>query len=83
MLIEVKLAKIGLTMETGTIVRWLKAEGDLVCEGEPFFEVETDKALQTVESFLTGRVKRLLAQPGEEVAVNAVIALMEQTGEPA
>jgi pyruvate dehydrogenase E2 component (dihydrolipoamide acetyltransferase) len=73
---QVKLAKIGLTMESGTIVRWFKQEGDFVKEGEPFFEVETDKATQTVESFVTGYVRRILAKPGDEVPVNAVIALV-------
>lgn len=76
MIQEVKLAKIGLTMETGTITQWYKQEGDLVKEGEPFFEVETDKATQTVESFVTGYVRKLLAKPGDEVPVNAVIALV-------
>jgi pyruvate dehydrogenase E2 component (dihydrolipoamide acetyltransferase) len=76
MIQEVKLAKIGLTMETGTITQWYKQEGDYVKEGEPFFEVETDKATQTVESFVTGYVRRLLAKPGDEVSVNAVIALV-------
>jgi len=83
MIQEVKLVKIGLTMETGTIVQWLKKEGDYVKEGEPFFEVETDKTTQTVESFISGYVKKLLVQPGTEVPVNTVIALIGDLGDTA
>jgi pyruvate dehydrogenase E2 component (dihydrolipoamide acetyltransferase) len=83
MIRDVRLARIGLTMESGTIVRWLKREGDYVREGEPFFEVETDKTTQTVEAFVTGYVRRILAQPGTEVLVNAVIALVGEPGDEA
>ncbi len=81
MIVEVKLAKIGLTMETGTIVQWLKKVGDPVAVGEPLVEVETDKTTQTVESFAAGYVKKLLAQPGDEVPVNTVIALIGDEGD--
>jgi pyruvate dehydrogenase E2 component (dihydrolipoamide acetyltransferase) len=81
MIQEVKLAKIGLTMETGTIVQWFKKEGEYVKEGEPFFEVETDKTTQTVESFVTGYVKKLLVETGSEVKVNTVIALIGDEGD--
>ncbi|MGA2380516.1 MAG: biotin/lipoyl-containing protein [Spirochaetia bacterium] len=76
MIREVKLLKIGLTMQSGTITKWYKQEGDQVQEDEPFFEVETDKATQTVVSLETGIVKKLLVQAGEEVPVGTVIALV-------
>jgi pyruvate/2-oxoglutarate dehydrogenase complex dihydrolipoamide acyltransferase (E2) component len=41
---QVILPKLGLTMEQGTIVRWLKGEGDPVVKGEPLFELETERA---------------------------------------
>lgn len=82
MIQEVKLAKIGLTMETGKIVLWHKQEGDYIEEGEPFFDVETDKATQTVESFHTGYIKKLLVQPDEEVSVSTTIALIGDKDDP-
>lgn len=82
MIEEVKLVKIGLTMETGKIVLWHKKEGDYIQEGEPFFDVETDKATQTVESFHTGYIKKLLVQPDEEIAVNTTIALIGDKDDP-
>jgi pyruvate dehydrogenase E2 component (dihydrolipoamide acetyltransferase) len=82
MIQEVKLVKIGLTMETGKITLWHKKEGEYIKEGEPFFDVETDKATQTVESFHTGYVKRLLVSAGEEVPVNTAIALIGDRDDP-
>ena len=53
---EVKLPRLGQGMEAGTIVRWLKSEGDTVQKGEPLYELDTDKVTQEVE-----------AEAGEEV----------------
>jgi len=43
---EVKLPRLGQGMESGTIVRWLKTEGDPVTNGEPLYELDTDKVTQ-------------------------------------
>ena len=51
---EVKLPRLGQGMESGTIVRWLKAEGDSVKKREPLYELDTDKVTQEVESDLDG-----------------------------
>ena len=74
MINAVKLAKIGLTMETGTILKWLKSEGEFVKQDDPLLEVETDKSVNTVESFYTGYLKKILVKEGEEVPVETVIA---------
>jgi len=78
---EVKLVKIGLTMESGTIVKWYKSVGDLVTQGDPLFEVETDKATQTIESFHTGYLRKILVAEGTEIPVNTVIALIGEKDE--
>ena len=74
MIRTVKLAKINLTMQTGTIVRWLKKEGERVERDEPLLEVETDKAVNTVESFHAGYLKKILVPEGQEVPVDTLIA---------
>jgi pyruvate dehydrogenase E2 component (dihydrolipoamide acetyltransferase) len=74
MIKEVILAKIGLTMETGRIISWLKKEGDYVKQDDPLFEVETDKVTTVVESFHTGYLKKILVEKDQEVPVNTVIA---------
>ncbi len=75
------LPKLGLTMDEGTLVAWLKKEGDRVEAGEILFEVETDKATMEVESPVAGYVRRLLAAAGETVPVTQVIALISATAD--
>jgi pyruvate dehydrogenase E2 component (dihydrolipoamide acetyltransferase) len=81
MIRRVKLAKINLTMQTGTIVRWLKREGERVERDEPLLEVETDKAVNTVESFYAGYLKKILVPPGQEVPVDTLIAYIGEKDE--
>jgi pyruvate dehydrogenase E2 component (dihydrolipoamide acetyltransferase) len=79
MIIEVAMPVLGLTMEQGTIVAWLKDVGDRVDEGETLFMVETDKATSDAPAPASGIVARLLAQEGDAVAVGKVIALLAET----
>ena len=75
------LPKLGLTMDEGTLVSWLKREGDPVAEGEVLFEVETDKATMEVEAPATGYVRKLLVAAGDTVPVTEVIALISSTAD--
>ena len=75
------LPKLGLTMDEGRFVAWLKKEGDHVEAGEVLFEVETDKATMEVESPVAGFVRRLLAAAGDEIPVTSVIALISTTAD--
>ena len=47
---EVKLPRLGQGMESGTVVRWLKQEGERVEKGEPLYELDTEKVTQEVEA---------------------------------
>jgi pyruvate dehydrogenase E2 component (dihydrolipoamide acetyltransferase) len=73
---EVIMPTLGLTMETGTIVEWLKAEGDLVAKDEPLFVVETDKAAMEVPAPANGVLERIIAPAGAEVPVRQAIAVI-------
>ena len=73
---EVKLPRLGQGMESGTIVRWLKAEGDSVKKREPLYELDTDKVTQEVESDLDGMLLKILVAEGE-VEVGSTIAMIE------
>ncbi|HEY8627970.1 MAG TPA: dihydrolipoamide acetyltransferase family protein [Gaiellaceae bacterium] len=77
---EVKLPRLGQGMEAGTIVRWLKSEGDTVEKGEPLYELDTDKVTQEVEAE-AGGVLLKIAIPEGEVAVGKTIALIGEAGE--
>ena len=70
---EVKLPRLGQGMESGTIVRWLKAEGDRVEKGEPLYEVDTDKATQEVEAEASGVLLTIAVAEGE-VPVGQTVA---------
>ena len=74
---EVKVPKWGLTIETMTILTWLKEVGDDVEKGEAICEVETDKAESEIEAPESGRVAQLVADVGDECKVGDVIAILE------
>ena len=77
---EVKLPRLGQGMESGTIVRWLKSEGDTVEKGEPLYELDTDKVTQEVEAE-AGGVLLKIAIPEGEVEVGKTIAVIGEAGE--
>jgi pyruvate dehydrogenase E2 component (dihydrolipoamide acetyltransferase) len=73
---------MGYDMTEGTLVRWLKHEGDPVVVGEVIAEIETDKATVEMESKADGAVLKLLVEEGETVPVGALIAYLGEPGEP-
>src|SRR5439155_18456315 len=77
---EVKLPRLGQGMESGTIVKWLKSEGDAVTKGEPLYELDTDKATQEVEAEAAGVLLKIAVAEGE-VPVGTTIAFIGETGE--
>jgi pyruvate dehydrogenase E2 component (dihydrolipoamide acetyltransferase) len=70
---EIVMPRLSDTMEEGTILRWLKGEGELVARGEELVEIETDKATMTYESDEAGTLE-LLAAEGDTLPVGAPIA---------
>jgi pyruvate dehydrogenase E2 component (dihydrolipoamide acetyltransferase) len=72
---EVKLPRLGQGMESGTIVKWLKSEGDAVEKGEPLYELDTDKVTQEVEAEASGVLLKIAVTEGE-VAVGRTIAFI-------
>ena len=78
---DVSLPRLGQGMEAGTIVRWLKSEGDKVEKGEPLYELDTDKVTQEVEADASGVLLKILAGEGEEIEVGKRIAVIGEEGE--
>jgi pyruvate dehydrogenase E2 component (dihydrolipoamide acetyltransferase) len=72
---EVKLPRLGQGMESGTIVRWLKTEGDAVAKGEPLYELDTDKVTQEVEADSEGVLLKIVVADGE-VDVGTTVAII-------
>jgi pyruvate dehydrogenase E2 component (dihydrolipoamide acetyltransferase) len=77
---EVILPRLGQGMESGTIVRWLKSEGEPVQKGEPLFELDTDKVTQEVEAEAAGVLLKI-AVPEGEVPVGQTVAFIGAEGE--
>jgi pyruvate dehydrogenase E2 component (dihydrolipoamide acetyltransferase) len=77
---EVKLPRLGQGMEAGTIVKWLKSEGEHVEKGEPLYELDTDKVTQEVEAEASGVLLRIAVAEGE-VPVGETIAFIGEEGE--
>jgi pyruvate dehydrogenase E2 component (dihydrolipoamide acetyltransferase) len=81
------MPQMGYDMHEGTVVRWLKAEGDEVQVGEPIAEIETDKAVVEFESTAAGVLSKVLVQEGTSVPVGDPIGIIgaagEETPEPA
>jgi len=77
---EVKLPRLGQGMESGTIVKWLKSEGEAVEKGEPLYELDTDKVTQEVEADASGVLLKIAVSEGE-VEVGKTIAVIGEQGE--
>ena len=78
---EIVLPQWGMEMQDGTIVRWLKKEGDSVLEGEPLVEVETAKLQTELESTASGILAHIMAQEGEIVPIRGLLAVITAPGE--
>ena len=69
--------------ETGILLEWFKQEGETIEKGEPLMEVETDKANVEVEAAATGILSNISGQPGDEIHVGKVIAMILSEDESA
>jgi pyruvate dehydrogenase E2 component (dihydrolipoamide acetyltransferase) len=73
---EVVMPQMGADMQEGTILRWLKREGDAVQRGEIIAEIETDKANVEIEAYESGVLRRILLPEGTTVPIGRVIAVI-------
>src|SRR5512134_25674 len=72
----ISMPKLGFDMQEGTLVRWVKNEGENVNKGDVLAEIETDKATVEVESSASGVVRKLLVEEGSVVPVGDPIAVV-------
>ena len=78
---EILLPQWGMEMQDGTIVKWLKKEGDTIEAGEPLVEVETAKLETEMESIASGVVAQILVPEGATVPIRTVLAIVAAPGE--
>ena len=67
MAVEVKMPQLGLTMEEGTVSKWVKQEGDAVKVGDVLLEITTDKLTSEVTAEAEGTLIKIVAQEGEDI----------------
>jgi pyruvate dehydrogenase E2 component (dihydrolipoamide acetyltransferase) len=78
---EITMPQLSDTMSEGTVVKWLKREGDKVAANEKIAEVETDKAVMEMESFDAGTLAVIVAKEGDKVGVGKAIAILATSKE--
>jgi len=81
--VDIIMPALEMSQDTGQLVCWFKSEGELVRQGEPLMEIETDKMVLEIQSPGTGVLTQVTAAPGEEIPVGKVIALLLVEGESA
>src|SRR5580692_6941620 len=77
----IEMPKLSDTMTVGTLVKWLKKEGDAVKSGDMLAEVETDKATMELESFFDGVLLKIFAAAGAQVPIGTVLCAVGKAGE--
>jgi len=75
------MPKLGFNMDQGTVVRWLKKEGDAIEEREEVLEIETDKTVMPVEAPCSGILRKILVEEGETIAVTLPIGIIAEEKE--
>lgn len=73
---KVVMPRLSLTMKEGTVAQWFKKEGEIVNKGEPLVEVISEKATVEVEAPASGILRKILAEQGMELPVNATLAVI-------
>ncbi|MBI4259188.1 MAG: 2-oxoglutarate dehydrogenase, E2 component, dihydrolipoamide succinyltransferase, partial [Actinobacteria bacterium] len=75
------MPQLGETVVEGTIIKWLKREGESIERDEPLFEISTDKVDTEVPSPVAGTIARILVPEGETVSVGTELAQIEEGGD--
>lgn len=81
MAFELKMPQLGLTMEEGTVSKWIKHEGDEIKAGDVVVEITTDKLTNEVTSEAGGTMLKIVAQEGDDVPVKGTLAWIGKPGE--
>lgn len=78
---SIVMPQMGYDMKEGTVVRWIKKEGDDVARGEVIAEIETDKATVEFEAYVAGTLRKIVVDEGVTISVGTVIAVIGDPNE--
>jgi pyruvate/2-oxoglutarate dehydrogenase complex dihydrolipoamide acyltransferase (E2) component len=73
-----KLPRVGMNMEEGTIVEWFVKPGEKFLEGDKLYALETDKTTAEIEAPISGTWEEILAKDGEDVTVGDPICIVKE-----
>jgi pyruvate dehydrogenase E2 component (dihydrolipoamide acetyltransferase) len=73
---------LGMQQDTGTLIAWLKGDGESVAQGEPIMEIETDKVTVEIEAPASGILGGICADEGDLIPVGQTVAWILSPGEP-
>jgi pyruvate/2-oxoglutarate dehydrogenase complex dihydrolipoamide acyltransferase (E2) component len=77
-MIELKLGRIGMNMEEATVKVWHKAVGDSFKQGEPLYDIETEKVATEIPAPFDGKLVEIVANVEDSVEVGGVVCRVEQ-----
>ena len=77
---EIKVPTLGESVSEATVAKWFKQVGDAVAQDEPLVELETDKVTVEVRAESAGTLSEIVAGPGSEVAVGAILGVIGAAG---
>ena len=78
---RIDMPQLGLTMEKGAILQWIRAEGEQVTKGQPVVLIQTEKVEYEVEAPAAGTLLKVVAKEGEELPVGGLMGILGQSGE--
>ena len=77
MRVNLKLSRVGMSMQEATIAKWHKAAGDSFAAGDALYEIETEKVTQEITAPGDGKLVEIKAQAGETVEVGGVVCVVD------
>lgn len=80
-MLEVKMPRLGVTMQNGTVSNWLVEEGETVEKGDYLFELETEKSTLEIEAQSSGVLRKIIVPEGVVVPINTIIAIIAEEDE--
>ncbi len=73
-----KLPRVGMNMDEGTIVEWFVKPGEKFLEGDKLYALETDKTTAEIEAPISGILEEILAKDGEDISVGDPICIVKE-----
>ena len=79
MRVNLKLSKVGMSMQEATIAKWHKAVGDSFAAGDVLYEIETEKVTQEITAAADGKLLEVLVPQGQTVEVGGVVCVVDMS----